>query len=51
MECDATKTGIGVVISQCKHPIVYFGENLSGSSLNYNIYDVELMVVVKELQY
>lgn len=41
--------GIVVVLSQCKHPIAFFSEKLSGSSLNYSTYVVELMAVVKAL--
>lgn len=39
------------MLSQSKHPIAFFNKKLTGPHLNYGTYDVELMVVVKSLQY
>ena len=50
LECDASRIGIGVVLLQEGHPIVYFSEKLHGASLNYLTYDKELYGLVRALQ-
>ena len=42
--------GIGAVLMQDKKPLMYFGEKLSGASLNYPTYDKELFALVRALQ-
>ena len=42
--------GIGVVLLQDGHPIAYFSEKLSGATLNYSTYDIELYALVRALQ-
>ena len=49
LECDASGLGIGVVLLQGGHPIVYFREKLHGATLNYPTYDKELYALVRAL--
>ena len=50
IECDASRTKIGVVLMQDSKPITYFSEKLSGAALNYPTYDKELCAIVRTLQ-
>lgn len=42
IQCDASGTGIGVILIQENQPIDYFSQKLNGAALNNTIYDKEL---------
>ncbi len=56
LEVDASNYAIGATLNQqdkqqCWHPVTYFSTTLSEAERNYDIYDKELLAIVKSLRH
>jgi len=51
VECDIRGVRISAVLTQAKHSLAYFSENLNGLRLNYSTYDKEFYAIVRALEH
>lgn len=51
LHCDASKLGVGTVLSQYGRPVAYYSEKLAGARVRYSTYDIEFYVIFQAIKH